>query len=860
MPRLSLLTFLVVLFAFTLPAAAQQSTPPAAAAAPAKPVSKSTPPDQIKVPAGFKVELLHSATEAEGSWISMAVDDKGRLYISPQSMTPQGGILRVTLDDAGRVAKKEWLAPKVGVAMGMLWAFDSLYVNGQGPDGQAIYRLRDTNGDDQLDEAKLFKKVPGGAGEHGAHAMVVGPDNKIYIAHGNSTPLVEGVASDSPYRHWREDFLLPRIMDPVATFFDNLKVPYGHVLRTDADGTTWELFAGGFRNQYDIDFNADGELFTFDSDMEWDIGLPWYRPTRVMHVTSGAEFGFREGSTKWPEYYSDSLPAVADIGLSSPTGVKFGTKSRFPDRYKRALFVMDWTFGRILAVHMKPDGSTYTAKNPLPNPYYLSAPTAGGDVEEFLAGKGMPVADLEFGKDGAMYFVVGGRGTQSGLYRVSHDGNAMQLAERMRDAGLRARRALEAFHGNDDPKAVAAAWPALGDADRFLRYAARIAVESQPVAQWQEKALGEQNPRAAMAALLALVRVGPTDAQPAILKRLGAFPLDALPDDLKLEKLRVIQLSFIRQGRPSDEMVKTAIEKLSAQYPAKSFAMNRELSQLLVWLGAEDVVGKTLKLMDAASDPAEQIWYAYVLREARAWTPAQREAYFSWFGRAASFKGGNSFPKFILKIRDEAMAKVPEAERPAVAAILKRKPRVAATNAPAARPAVARKFQKQWTTADLAGDLNAVGAGRNFERGWEIFASQQCLTCHRFGNEGGGVGPDITAVSNRFSRLDLLVSILEPSKAISEQYAGYVITDNKGKRHFGQIAEENNDLTTLITDPLTDTRERIPRAWITAKRMSPVSTMPTGLLDVLTKDEVYDLLAYIEAGGKAESPQFRAKQ
>jgi hypothetical protein len=131
-------------------------------------------------------------------------------------------------------------------------------------------------------------------------------------------------------------------------------------------------FCGGFRNQYDIDFSADGELFTYDSDMEWDVGLPWYRPTKIFHVTSGGEYGFREGSAKWPEYYPDSVATTADVGLGSPTGVKFGTNSNFPEKYRRAFYAMDWTYGRILAVHLKPDGSTFTAANPLENPYRLS--------------------------------------------------------------------------------------------------------------------------------------------------------------------------------------------------------------------------------------------------------------------------------------------------------------------------------------------------------------------------------------------------------------------------------------------------------------------------------------------------------
>ena len=85
-------------------------------------------------------------------------------------------------------------------------------------------------------------------------------------------------------------------------------------LRTDTNGSFVEMVAGGFRNPYDFAFNGDGEMFTYDADMEWDIGAPWYRPTRVLHVPPGGEYGWRSGWAKWPEYYLDSLPATVDIG------------------------------------------------------------------------------------------------------------------------------------------------------------------------------------------------------------------------------------------------------------------------------------------------------------------------------------------------------------------------------------------------------------------------------------------------------------------------------------------------------------------------------------------------------------------
>lgn len=820
--------------------------------------SSATPAAELKVAPGFKVELLKTATDREGSWVSMAVDTKGRLYISPQAKAPDGGIMRITLDAAGQVAKTEWLKLDVGAAMGMLWAFDSLYVSGQGPDGQGIYRLRDTNGDDELDTIQLFKKVPGGGGEHGAHALVLGPDDKIYITHGNSTPLVDGIDPESPYRNYAEDILVPRVMDPVATFFDNLKIPYGHILRTDENGTKWELFAGGFRNAYDIDFNESGELFTYDSDMEWDIGLPWYRPTRVLHVAPGGEYGFREGNQKWPVTYGDSLPPVCDIGLGCPTGVKFGAMSKWPIRWRSAFYVMDWTFGRILAVHLTPKGTTYTASNPIANYMHPAGPEAGGDVDVFLSGKAMPFTDMEFGRDGAMYLTVGGRGTQAALYRVSWIGQSDRmkeleatLAENQRGtAGAQAREANAALVKSLAEKS--ATFPE-DKGDAFARFSWRLAFERKPVADWKSAALGETRPSAALTQLLALARVGDKATQAELLEALKRFPMDGLDEELKLLKLRVIKLSFARQGRPAEELVKLGVEKLSHQYPAKSFALNRELSELLVWLGAPDVVEKTLTLLEAAPNQEEQIWYACMLREANGWTRPQRERYFAWFAKARKFTGGNSLTKFIERIKEQAVAKLTEAERTDLAAVIN----APAEPAPAPAVAPARPFVKSWTVADLAPDLDQAASGRNFERGKEIFSSLQCLQCHHFQQAGGNFGPDLTAVGNRFNRHDILESILEPSKIISEQYAAHLFTTKQGEAVIGLILDENNDTITVLTNPLDGAKRTLGKAAISARQKSPVSLMPPGLLSVLTKEEILDLIAYIQSSGNPDAPAFQ---
>src|SRR5690606_18145596 len=105
-------------------------------------------------------------------------------------------------------------------------------------------------------------------------------------------------------------------------------------------------------------------------------------------------------------------------GLSSPTGMEFGTRGDFPAPYRQSLFMGDWQHGRILAVTLEPHGASYAC-----------------EYGVFLEGGALNVSDLTFGPDGALYFITGGRGSQSGLYRVAYTGTADVAADAAPTAG-----------------------------------------------------------------------------------------------------------------------------------------------------------------------------------------------------------------------------------------------------------------------------------------------------------------------------------------------------------------------------------------------------------------------------------------
>ncbi|MFP6602861.1 MAG: family 16 glycoside hydrolase, partial [Pirellulaceae bacterium] len=794
--------------------------------------AQATPVDKIRVAKDFQVELLYSVPrDKQGSWVCITNDPRGRLIVSDQ----HGQLYRVTpppLDGSAKQTKVESLTAEIGMAQGLLYAFDSLYVvvNGMRKRQSGLYRLRDTTGDDQFDEVKLLREFKGPGGEHGPHAIRLSPDGKsLYICAGNHTELPDLARSRAP-QNWQLDQLLPRLWDATG-HATGILAPGGWICKTDPDGKEFELIGNGFRNEYDIAFNAEGELFTYDADMEWDIGSPWYRPTRVNHVTSGSEFGWRSGTGKWPSYYLDSLPAVVDIGPGSPTGITFGTGAKFPEKYQRSLFIADWSYGVIYAVHMTPDGASFRGK-----------------AEQFVSAAALQVSDMVVNPgDGAFYFTVGGRETQSGLYRVRYTSQeSVAAASKQIDAGTTPRtqrRRLESLHGRQAPNAVREVWPFLGHPDRFIRFAARVALDHQPVDSWRKRAFRETEPQTMLSTLVAMAHQGTTADIDLTLKSLAKLTWEELSRSQRLDMLRCYQLVFIRLGAPGEASGKALQERLEPWYPSSDQAANRELCQLLVYLESPQVLKKTLALLADAKTQEEQIHYALVLRNVKqGWQLDQRRAYFSWFERAAAHNGGHSFDGFLRNIRDDAIALLTAEQRKSLADILNRKPATVET------PQVQRPIVKKWTVGDLLTEVANPSVKRDLERGHQIFSEASCFKCHRLQGEGGYVGPDLTAAGRRFNAQNFLEAVLEPSRVISDQYQATMFQMNDGRTIVGRIVNLKGKEYRVRTDQLNP-GVLTPVAYenIEVMKPSPVSLMPGGLLDTYQEDEILDLVAYVRS-------------
>lgn len=377
--------------------------------------------DRFTVPPGFVVEIVvppnpnkqYLPAQLPFSLINMAFDAQGRLLVAQE----RGPVLLCTdPDEQGQFKTIKPYCTAIQGCQGMCWVDDALLLVGDGPKGTGLYRVRCKPGQDVADQVESLHSFRGGMGEHGPHAILHGPDGWLYVVIGNhawATPKT--LSPQSPLRRWpsggmgpdqgqprsTEDVLLPRLND-ARGHAANILAPGGTIWRMDKEGQNLALVSAGYRNHFDAAFTRSGDLITYDSDMEWDEGLPWYRPTRVCHAFFGSDFLWRTGAANTPDYYIDSLAPLAELGRGSPVGVECYQHHAFPAKYHGAVFLADWSAGVIYAWLM--DGSN-------PN---------RGTMEKFCLGTPLNIVDMAVGPEGALYFCTGGRGSEGSVFRIRH--------------------------------------------------------------------------------------------------------------------------------------------------------------------------------------------------------------------------------------------------------------------------------------------------------------------------------------------------------------------------------------------------------------------------------------------------------
>lgn len=177
---------------------------------------------------------------------------------------------------------------------------------------------------------------------------------------------------------------------------------------------------------------------------------------------------------------------------------------------------------------------------------------------------------------------------------------------------------------------------------------------------------------------------------------------------------------------------------------------------------------------------------------------------------------------------------------------------------PASAAAPVRSFVRMWSTGELTQAADSLQA-RSAVQGQAVFASAGCIKCHRLGDSGSILGPDLTKIAERYRGTRLLQQILEPSHEINKQYQTWVAVLQDGRAVSGLKLEESAESVTLLPNPLKpETKLVLPRAEIEELEASLISTMPANLLITYSQDEILDLLAWVQAGGRADDSVFAA--
>jgi putative heme-binding domain-containing protein len=411
-----------------------------------------------------------------------------------------------------------------------------------------------------------------------------------------------------------------------------------------------------------------------------------------------------------------------------------------------------------------------------------------------------------------------------------------------------------------------------------------VAIERQPVDTWVARLRDESRPSAMIEGCVAMARVSQRpDTQSMILQKLGALAGAGLTVDQSLAAVRALQLTLIHQGKPDAATTARVIEAVGSRFPAADDMLNRELSQVLIFLGDPAVVAKSLQLMAVARElegvetasaqllarnenyardvqgtmegrpNRQQMALAWNLRSATTgWTPELRRQYFAWFPMTKQWRGGNSFHGFIDNARKEALANVPEAERATYETLSTKVDEPATlTFTPPTGPG------RPYTVDDIMKFAEGRIHGRNFASGKNLYDATACSTCHRFGGDGGGLGPDLTGIGNRYSLRDLLENLIEPSKVISDQYESTQIDLQDGGVIVGRVMKEENGALMVAMNPLAPSDViSVPVTTVATRKPYPISMMPPGLMNRLNEEEVLDLLAYLQSGGNPKDKAF----
>jgi len=290
----------------------------------------------LKVDAGFKIQRFTNDAQTPDVYC-ISFGPKGQLLVSGKNY------LRIVQDSNQDGVPDHFEDIPIrwsDAPTGHCWDENKIWFTGN--QGLWVVQLND---DYKITSSRKVLEFKTG-GEHEAHAVRKGPDGNIYVLCGNNTGIQ---AKHATHPH-------SPIKNPVA----------GTLLRYHPKIEKCEILVDGLRNPYGFDFNLEGEIFTYDSDNERCISLPWYEGTRLYHLIPFGRYGWwnpqRADTWRSPPWHADIQKPISNLGRGSPTGVACCLSTKFSSSMVGSMFIADWTFGKIWHCPLQRNGSSYLSK------------------------------------------------------------------------------------------------------------------------------------------------------------------------------------------------------------------------------------------------------------------------------------------------------------------------------------------------------------------------------------------------------------------------------------------------------------------------------------------------------------------
>lgn len=687
--------------------------------------------------------------------------------------------------------------------------------------------LRDADGDGVADERRDVLSGLGWPPEkstdrlHGANGVVAGHDGWLYLALGDrgcDVPRPEG---------------------------DRLVLNGGGILRCRPDGTDLHVFSTGLRNIYDI--ALDDELNVFVRDNENDGGNYMIR---VCHSFMGADHGYPYLYQEHPE---EALPPLADLARGSSAGGVVYLSRTFPASHQGALFFCEW--GRSVVMYARErEGAGFAAMK----------------ETEFAAGApndpyGFRPTDVIVDRDGSLLVSdwADGQRPKRGrgrIYRIQYEGVAERASSPVLDSGqfdavwmtARARDSKTLFEiaeRDSDPRVRAQAIRAIGDLFDPVLVQHRIAAErgDSKIAKrlsrlprgadprvmleltvalgrlrwsesphWLRANLGRPDPTLAHAAMQTLRR---SRNWPAVLKWLDApdnssfrpIALRALAEQAEIE---VVDGLIRRLGTSQDPKRRREYADLLCRVHRKpgpwvywGFRPGPRPPNTQSWQRTEAIEAA---LDRSVNDPDREVRLATLQQMERAKIPLRLETATRWLRVEKRFEN--------------------------IAAILSS---YESSKASDSEPKSVPERHRHLSQLALADSGNAI-------RGREIYLNAEkaaCGKCHRLGDQGTAIGPELTGAGRRFSKIHIIESILEPSRAIAPAFRNLSVQLKDGQELIGvRVAETDSTLTLGDAQGQSHT---LKKEQIDGLQILDLSIMPAGLESGLTDAEFVDLVAFL---------------